>query len=144
VSYLLDTNIVSLAMSTNPAIMSKLAELHPGEAAISVVTYAEIRYGLQRMSSMPISRSRRHEMVLREGLFDRLMEHLDILAWDKEAAEAYAAERVACESEGEVVDVPDLMILAHAGSTGRVLVTRDSALQRRSRKGPHRAEIISW
>ncbi len=143
-SYLLDTNIISLAMAVDQAITSRLAELEPGTGAISALTYAEIRYGLQRMSLAPMSKSRQSEMARREELFERLTEQLDILAWDTDAAQAYAAERVACEGDGEVLHLVDLMIFAHAASTGRVLVTRDSALQRRARKGPHRAEVISW
>jgi predicted nucleic acid-binding protein len=143
-TYLLDSNIVSAAMLMDRAVTSKLAELEPGSAAISALTYAEIRYGLQRMASMPMSKSRQQEMAKREELFDRLMDHFDVLAWDREAAEAFAAERIACAADGEVVDVLDLLILAHAASTRRVLVTRDAALQRRNRKGPHRAAVISW
>ena len=143
-NYLLDTNILSLAMLTDSVVTSKLAQLAPGEGAISVLTYAEIRYGLQRMSSFPMSSTRQRAMARKEELFDRLMDHLDILAWDKAAAAAYAGERIACERDGDVVAVVDLMILAHAGSTGRVLVTRDTALQRRSKRGHHRAEVISW
>ena len=105
-----------------------------GETAISAVTYAEIRYGLGRRPGLEEKRD----------LFERLMEHLEVLPWDLGAAVAYAAERVACEAEGEILDQTDLMILAHAASTDRTLVTRDKALQRRDRKGPHRTRIVGW
>ena len=129
---LLDTNIVSLAMSGDPQILRRLAGLAPGQGAISAVTYAEIRYGLERRDGMERKRE----------LFERLLEHLDVLPWDREAATAYAHERVACEREGRTLDRSDLMILAHAASTGRVLVTRDTALQGRNRKG--RTRIVAW
>ena len=77
-------------------------------------------------------------------LFDRLMEQIDVLPWDRDAAAAYADERVACEQDGESLDQADLMILAHAGSTERTLVTRDEALLRRSRRGPHRTRVVGW
>ena len=109
---LLDTNIVSLAMSADPGIMKELGKLEPGVAAISAVTYAEIRYGLRRGKSPAISR--------KEELFDRLMQHLDVLSWDRDAAIAYAEERGACEADGQALDQADLMILAHAASTRRV------------------------
>jgi tRNA(fMet)-specific endonuclease VapC len=133
---LLDTNIISLAMSADPAVVAELGKLEPGEAAISAVTYAEIRYGLQRGSQQGLARKRE--------LFDRLMGHIDVLPWDADAAVAYAEERIACEQDGQALDQADLMILAHAGSTGRMLVTRDAALQRRSRKGPHKTRVAGW
>lgn len=134
-SALLDTNIISSAMSADAEVMARLGRLGPGEAAISAVTYAEIRCGLRR-GSPALSR--------KQELFDRLMEHIDVLPWDREAAAAYAEERVACEADGQSLDQADLMILAHAASTGRSLVTRDAALQRRSKKGPHKTKVVGW
>jgi tRNA(fMet)-specific endonuclease VapC len=135
-TFVLDTNIVSLAMSADPGVMKELGRLEPGAAAISAVTYAEIRYGLRRAKAPSMTR--------KQELFDRLMHHLDVLSWDRDAAIAYAEERNACESDGQVLDQADLMILAHAASTKRVLVTRDAALRRRDRKGPHNTRIIGW
>ena len=140
---LLDTNIISLAMSADPAVVAELGKLEPGEAAISAVTYAEIRYGLQRGSQQGAPGGRA-ALARKRELFDRLMGHIDVLPWDADAALAYAEERIACERDGQTLDQADLMILAHAGSTGRLLVTRDAALQRRSRKGPHKTRVVGW
>ena len=141
---ILDTNIASLAMAGDDTVVGHLTRLEPGTAAISAVTYAEIRYELRRMASAPLSKARQQELADREVVLERLLDHVDVLAWDADAAAAYADERVGCERDGEVLSLADLMILAHACSTGRVLVTRDSALQRRGRKGPHRTEVVSW
>lgn len=139
---LLDTNIVSLAMSADPAVMTALGKLEAGDAAISAVTYAEIRYGLLRGSLQ--GQGGQAALARKRELFDRLMGHIDVLPWDTDAAIAYAEERIACEKDGQVLDQADLMILAHAGSTGRALVTRDAALRRRSRKGPHKTQVVGW
>jgi tRNA(fMet)-specific endonuclease VapC len=140
--HLLDSNIVSAAMAADEAVMSQLQRLAPGRVAISSVTLAEVLYGLGKLSA----RTGGHNAVVqrKEQLLGRLMEHLDVLPWDSQAAAAYAQERVACESDGQVLDHAGLMILAHAGSTGRTLVTRDAALQRRDRKGPHKTRIVGW
>lgn len=132
--HLLDTNIVSLAMSGDGAVMRHLSGIQPGDAAISSVTYAEISYGLIRHPAL----ERKKE------LFERLMEHIEVLPWDREAAIAFASERHACEMDGQSLHITDLMILAHASSTGRTLVTRDAALQRRDRKGPFKTRVIGW
>ena len=137
---LLDTNIVSLAMSADPAVLRELARTPAGEAAISVVTYAEIRFGLARLEA-----AGRKELLLRKReLFERLLDQLEVLAWDVDAAEAYAAERMSCESDGEPLDQADLMILAHAAGAGRALVTRDAALLRRNRKGSRKIRVAEW
>jgi tRNA(fMet)-specific endonuclease VapC len=133
---LLDTNFVSLAMAADARVLSKLSALGKAQVGISAVTYAEIRYGLQRVSSAAMER--------KTELFERLLEQIDVLPWDRQAATAYATERIACEREGHVLDQADLMILAHAGSTGRVLVTRDAALRRRDRKGAHKTRVVGW
>jgi tRNA(fMet)-specific endonuclease VapC len=132
--HLLDTNIVSLAMSGDPEVMRHLARMLAGETAISAVTYGEISYGLGRRPGMQAKRE----------LFERLLEHIEVLPWGREAAIAYGEERVACEAEGHSLYHADLMILAHAGSTGRTLVTRDAALLRRDRKGRYRTRVIGW
>lgn len=135
-SCLLDTNIISLAMSADARVLARLSSVEAEGAAISAVTYAEIRYGLQRLSSPAVER--------KKELFERLLEHLEVLPWDRHAAAAYADERTACERDGQVLDQADLMILAQAASTGRVLVTRDAALRRRDRKGVHKTRIVAW
>jgi tRNA(fMet)-specific endonuclease VapC len=135
-SCLLDTNIISLAMSADAKVLARLSSVEAEGAAISAVTYAEIRYGLQRLSSPAVER--------KKELFERLLEHLEVLPWDRHAAAAYADERTACERDGQVLDQADLMILAQAASTGRVLVTRDAALRRRDRKGVGKTRILEW
>lgn len=132
--HLLDSNIISAAMAADEAVLARLARVQRGDLAISCVTLAEILYGLAKAPHL-------HR---KEQLFRQLMDHIDVLAWDSEAASAYAAERVACEAVGQALDRADLMILAHASSTGRTLVTRDAALQRRDRKGPHKTRVVGW
>jgi len=138
---LLDTNIISAAMSADAVITRELARIEPGEAAISCVTYAEIRYGLGKLLARETHRAIGQR---KQELFERLLEHIEVLPWDRDAAAAYADERIACETDGQMLDQADLMILAHAASTGRTLVTRDAALQRRDRKGAYRTRIIAW
>jgi tRNA(fMet)-specific endonuclease VapC len=137
---LLDTNIVSLAMSADAEVLRQLARTAPGQSAISAVTHAEIRFGLARLRELraPAALQRKQE------LYDRLLDYLDVLPWDVDAADAYAAERVACEAEGESLDQADLMILSHAAASGRVLVTRDAALLRRHRRGAGKLHVVAW
>ena len=129
-------------MAADEAVIAQLGRVTRGQLAISTVTLAEIRYGLWKLSARAGGNAA--HVQRKQELFGRLMEHLEVLAWDADAAAAYAAERVACEADGQVLDQADLMILAQCGSTGSTLVTRDAALQRRDRKGPHRTRVIGW
>ena len=129
-------------MSADEAVMARLERTQAGELAISCVALAEVVYGLRKLEARLGSDNA--GLRRKSELFERLMLHIDVLPWDADAAEAYAAERVACESDGQILDHADLMILAHAASIGATLVTRDTALQRRDRKGPHKARVIAW
>ncbi len=140
--HLLDSNIISAAMAADEIVVARLTRVGRGDLAISCVTLAEILYGLAKVSARVESPS--SHVHRKEQLFRQLMDHIDVLAWDSEAASAYAAERVACEADGQVLDRTDLMILAHASSTGRTLVTRDSALQRRDKKGAYKTRVVGW
>lgn len=137
---LFDTNIVSLAMSADAEVMAQLSRLVPAQAAISAVTHAEVRFGLARLGQMGAGAA----LQRKQTLYERLLEHLEVLPWDLAAAEAYAMERVACEADGEPLDQADLMILSHATASGRVLVTRDAALLRRDRRGPGKLRVLGW
>lgn len=137
---LLDTHIVSLAMSADPAVLRQLSRIGTGDAAISAVTHAEVRFGLARLRQSGAGAA----LQRKQELYNRLLDHLEVLPWDRDAAEAYAVERVTCEADGESLDQADLMILSHAAATGRVLVTRDAALLRRDRKGPGKARVVVW
>jgi tRNA(fMet)-specific endonuclease VapC len=61
-------------------------------------------------------------MVVNEFLL-----RVEILPWDSRAAEAYAALRTAIEKEGKPLGAMDMLIAAHAASSGAILVTNDKA-----------------
>ena len=129
--YVLDTNIVSQAMRANPRVLGHLNAAEHDQLLLSVVTFAEVEFGIARAPKGPRGRSRRGE-ELRE-LFDALLTYVDVAAWDRAAAERYVAIRVECEAAGKAIDQADLMIAAHAASLGATLVTADKALLRHAR-----------
>ena len=115
IRHLLDTDIASYL------IKGRLAPtLPPGIAlesvAVSVITKAEILYGLARLQPS----SALHHNV---GVFFR---SLKVLPWDEPAAERYAIERVRLESAGTPIGLFDTMIAAHALAAGVVLVTNNT------------------
>lgn len=118
-TYLLDTNMFSyIAKGASPAARAEFLRLSQDRDAIltiSVITEAEVRYGMAKHS---LSRSRRSAI---EGLFA----HLQILPWGSDEAAAYADARAKLEARGIAIAAMDLLIAAQAIAAGAVLVTRD-------------------
>ena len=85
------------------------------ELCISVITEAEICYGLER--NPQASRLR--------AAVAKFIGVVRILPWDSAAAQAYGNLRVRLEANGTPLDEADLMIAAHARALGAVLVSHD-------------------
>jgi len=114
--YLLDTNIVIYAFRGAPAVIGKLAGLVIGDAAISSLTYSELLVGPTSRVGGSIHHDERMELIA---------ENLDILPYDRAAAEAYGAimRQLAYNRRRAL----DRMIAAHALSVGYALVTNNAA-----------------
>jgi tRNA(fMet)-specific endonuclease VapC len=82
---------------------------------ISVVSYAEFIYGVEK-SSDPEKHRR---------LVENFILHVDIIPWNRSAAEQYGHIRKELESRGQAVWNMDMMITAHARSFGMTLVTNN-------------------
>ena len=114
--FLLDTNIcIYIRLRRPPEVLARFRSLHAGEAAISVITYGELRYGAEK--------SREREQAL--NLLDRLVALLPVLPLPQAAGEAYGAIRAELERRGEVIGNNDLWIAAHALAAGLILATNN-------------------
>jgi len=122
VRYLLDTNICIYIRRRRPQeVLARFEKLQPGEAALSVITYGELLYGVEKSPA----RTRSME-ALRE-----LMTYLPVLPLPPEVGEAYGAIRVGLEARGEVIGNNDLWIAAHAKAAKLTLVTNNEREFRR-------------
>lgn len=114
--HMLDTDMASyIIKGRSPAVEEKLAALDPGMVSISVITRAELLYGLKRL---PPS----HRLHLAVRQFLRLVR---ILSWDAEAADYYANIRHQLVTAGQPIGELDMMIAAHSLSAGAALVTNN-------------------
>jgi tRNA(fMet)-specific endonuclease VapC len=117
-SYLLDTNIASHIIKGDiPVVRDRLAKIPLHEVAVSVVTQAELLYGVAKRGSP-------------QGLAVRVAEFLirvNVLSWTPDVARTYGDFRASCEASGVTLAPLDMMIAAHAKSVGAILVTRDRA-----------------
>lgn len=114
--YMLDTDICSYILREKPLkVFEHFEKLEMNQICISVVTYAELVYGVEHSSSKKINRS----------IVDNFVKHLDIVNWDKAAAEHYGKIRETLQSSGNIIGAMDMMIAAHARSKGMILVTNN-------------------
>jgi tRNA(fMet)-specific endonuclease VapC len=114
--YMLDTDICSYIIRMRPvSVLEKFKSLKTSDLCISVITQAELFYGVQRSSSKKIN----HSII--ESFTSRLI----MLDWDKEAAKSYGYLRASMEEKGKNIGNMDLMIAAHALSIGATIVTNN-------------------
>lgn len=122
--YVLDTNTVShVIKGTIPRVQERLARVPMAQVAISVVTEAELRFGVARRPDAKHLRIAVEEFLLR----------VTVLPWDSRAAAEYANLRAALERAGTPIGNLDLMIAAQALAADAVLITNDAALRRLKR-----------
>src|ERR1700747_1020783 len=121
VRYLLDTNTASSVIKGNfPRVRARLLKVPMAEVGISVVTEAELRFGV----------ARRPEATTLKRVVEEFLLRVESLPWNSEAAEHYAQIRAALEKGEEPMGNLDLMVAAQAVAAGVVLVTRDHVFRR--------------
>ncbi|MGA7459970.1 MAG: type II toxin-antitoxin system VapC family toxin [Candidatus Korobacteraceae bacterium] len=122
--FLLDTNICIYIRQRRPeTVLRRFRKLHPGEAALSVITYGELLYGAAKSTQTLAAREQLRELI---GF-------LPALPLPETAAESYGAIRAQLEAKGELVSNNDLWIAAHALASELILVTNNEREFRRVR-----------
>lgn len=112
---MLDTNALSAVMKgRSPALDQRLSK---ERFCISVVTEAEIRFGL----------ARRPQQAEFSALVEKMLNHIDTRFWTSETARRYGPLRAKLAAMGKPLSPLDLMIAAHALSEGATLITADHA-----------------
>jgi tRNA(fMet)-specific endonuclease VapC len=121
VVFLLDTNISSYVIKGNfPRVRERLLRVPIREIGVSVITEAELRFGVARVPNAEKLALAVEEFLLR----------VEVLAWDSTAARRYARLRAALEESSEPVGNLDLMIAAQALAVEATLGTNDRVFRR--------------
>ena len=119
---MLDTDISSYIIRNRPeSVRARFRKLDSSQLCISVITHAELLYGVKSVGAGKAIRLDVEDFVRR----------LDVLAWDSTAAGHYAEIRVKLEAGGTPIGNMAMMIAAHARSTNTVLVTNNEKHFRR-------------
>ena len=114
--YLLDTDTCSYAIRVaSPRLDARLARAKRDTLAISSVTRAELRFGLEKRGNP------RALSLLVHGFLDRV----SVLSWDAAAADYFARLRAQLESAGTPIGIFDTMIAGHALALKAILVTNN-------------------
>jgi tRNA(fMet)-specific endonuclease VapC len=114
--YMLDTDISSYIIKKRDlAIRARLAKVPVSDVCISVITKAELLYGVARSSNKRVNRL----------AVDEFLTFVRVLPWDDEAAEHYAEIRAMLEASGAPIGNLDMMIAAHARSCRVAVVTNN-------------------
>ena len=120
--YLLDTNIcIYLIKNQPPQVLQRLAVLRQGDAVMSVITYAELRAGLEIQSETRSVADREQD----KHALDLLTKRVPVLPYMEADAQSYGILRAAVRDRNR--DTMDRLIAAHAVSTGLTLVTNNEA-----------------
>ena len=112
--YMLDTDIcVTLIRQKSPELRDKIKSFKPETLGISVITLAELQYGVQKGQ-----RQKLEQEALMKVLFP-----FKVVDFNSEAAVTYGHIRADLEKIGQRIGPYDLQIAAHAKTLGVILVT---------------------
>jgi predicted nucleic acid-binding protein len=114
--YLFDTDALSEVVKRVPSAMflSRLARVPPELQFTLAITVGEMVYGAHRSS--------RRDHLLKQ-LQDRLWSNIQILPFDRPAAETYGELRATLEQAGTPLSEPDMRIASIAVARGLTVVT---------------------
>lgn len=121
IRYLLDSNTASYIVKGKPLrVRERLIEVPIRQVGLSVVTEAELRFGVARLPQ-----ASKLEIVIEEFL-----RRIEVVVWDSNSARRYATLRAELERTGEPVGNLDLMIAAQALVIGAILVSSDRTFRK--------------
>jgi toxin FitB len=123
VSFLLDTNVVSewTTPHPNPGVVAWLEQVDEDEVFVSVVTFAELRHGIERLASG--ARRRKLDQWLRSELPARFEGR--IASIDGAIADEWGRLVAQREAGGKPIHAIDAFIAATARVHDLTLVTRN-------------------
>ena len=115
--YMLDTDTCAFVLRrSSDALLAHIESVPVALQVMSVVTFAELLYGVQLSSKKRMN----------QAAVDTLTRHLAILEWSQDAAKHYAEIRADLKKKGSMIGANDLMIAAHARSLAATVVTNNT------------------
>jgi tRNA(fMet)-specific endonuclease VapC len=106
---------------SHPNLLKRIRKVDLSQIAISVVTEAELLYGIQITNNPKATLAS----------FNEFIKHMRVLEWDRGAATHYAVIRADLRKRGLPIGANDLMIAAHGRSLNATVVTNNETEFRR-------------
>jgi tRNA(fMet)-specific endonuclease VapC len=120
--YLLDTDTFVYIRRGRPVqARARFDRLQPGEAVLSVITYGELAYGIEKKDVGPDP----------WRILEELIQIIPVVPLLAEAANVYGSIRATLAKKGQVIGSNDLWIAAHAKMMNLILVTNNEREFRR-------------
>lgn len=114
--HMLDTDMSSYVLKRrNPALVERFAAFAPADICVSVVTKAELLFGVESLESM-------HPLRFKVRGFLR---GVQVRPWDEAAADVFPGIKHSLNRAGLAIGPMDMMIAAHALALDAVLVTNN-------------------
>lgn len=114
--YMLDTDTcVFLLRRSSQALLERIQAVPLQSQLMSVVTLAELQYGVQVSSKKKSN----------QAAVDLLVRHVAVMDLTRAAAGHYAQIRTGLKQRGQLIGSNDLWIAAHARSLGATVVTNN-------------------
>jgi tRNA(fMet)-specific endonuclease VapC len=113
---MLDTNIISdLVRNPQGKAAKRIAKVGEDSICTSVIVAAELRYGCAKSGSTRLLKA-----------VEDLLAEIDVLPFEVPADAEYAGIRAELEAAGKPIGGNDLLIAAHAYTTGATIVTANT------------------
>jgi tRNA(fMet)-specific endonuclease VapC len=114
--YLLDTDIcIFIRRRHLPQVQARFEQLAPDEAVMSLITYGELLYGVEKHINRAAALKTLEELVTL----------IAVTPMGPQVAREYAILRAVLEKSGSIIGNNDLWIAAHARAAGLILVTNN-------------------
>ncbi len=114
--YMLDTDTCAFILRrSSQKLLDRIQAVPLARQFMSVVTLAELLYGVQVSAKKKVNRA----------AVDTLVRHVEVLDWSRAPAEHYADIRADLKKRGQLIGANDLLIAAHARSLGATVVTNN-------------------
>ncbi len=114
--YMLDTDMcIYIIKKKSRKVIEALKKLDLGNVFLSVITLAELEYGVEK------SEHREKNRIALIGF----LSPFEVLPFSHKSAVAYGKIRAALEIKGQIIGPYDLLIAAHALSEDMILVTNN-------------------
>ena len=115
VRYMLDTNMVSYFLRSDPEVTKRLLAVPMSALCLSAITEGELLFGI----------AKRPEATRLGWAVREFLRRVTVLPWDSSVTELYGTVRADLQAKGITVAALDLLIAAHAWSAAAVLVSND-------------------